>query len=372
MNESFRDYKDFDQTVFTRTPEGYLTGKIRVTGAGVFSYRTAEGLKRRLRPVTEVSAQDSISTLNCKPVTLLHPMEDVSPENAKKLQVGFTANDASWDGLNAYVTMTITDADAIREMLDGHVRAVSCGYDAELYKDSGNWQGVDYDEVMKNIRCNHIALVREGRAGDGVRFRIGDSSDFDRIFCENDNARQRAGENTMGRKFIIDGAEYEADEKVIFTLHETEKARDSAIESNKALKSQLDAMTAARDAAITERDQLKASLKDEKEIARLVDEKVAFIAKAQKLGIDIKAQDSVEAIKGAIIKKAYPEMVLDGKSADYLQGAYEAAMQKLGDSAQKSSPFAPSMEKLNDALDTDAAFNAMNEKINSASIKKEG
>jgi hypothetical protein len=176
----------------------------------------------------------------------------------------------------------------------------------------------------------------------------------------------------MGRKFIIDGAEYEADEKVIYTLHETEKARDSAIESNKALKSQLDAMTAARDAAITERDQLKASLKDEKEIARLVDEKVAFIAKAQKLGIDIKAQDSVEAIKGAIIKKAYPEMVLDGKSADYLQGAYEAAMQKLGDSAQKSSPFAPSMEKLNDALDTDAAFNAMNEKINSASIKKEG
>ena len=244
MNESFRDYKDFDQTVFTRTPEGYLTGKIRVTGAGVFSYRTAEGLKRRLRPVTEVSAQDSISTLNCKPVTLLHPMEDVSPENAKKLQVGFTANDASWDGLNAYVTMTITDADAIREMLDGHVRAVSCGYDAELYKDSGNWQGVDYDEVMKNIRCNHIALVREGRAGDGVRFRIGDSSDFDRIFCENENARQRAGENTMGRKFIIDGAEYEADEKVIYTLHETEKARDSAIESNKALKSQLDAMTA--------------------------------------------------------------------------------------------------------------------------------
>lgn len=339
MNESFRDYKDFDQTVFTRTPEGYLTGKIRVTGAGVFSYRTAEGLKRRLRPVTEVSAQDSISTLNCKPVTLLHPMEDVSPENAKKLQVGFTANDASWDGLNAYVTMTVTDADAIREMLDGHVRAVSCGYDAELYKDSGNWQGVDYDEVMKNIRCNHIALVREGRAGDGVRFRIGDSSDFDRIFCDNENARQRAGENTMGRKFIIDGAEYEADEKVIYTLHETEKARDSAIESNKALKSQLDAMTAARDAAITERDQLKASLKDEKEIARLVDEKVAFIAKAQKLGIDIKAQDSVEAIKGAIIKKAYPEMVLDGKSADYLQGAYEAAMQKLGDSAEAAGVF---------------------------------
>ena len=371
MNQSVRDYRDFDQTVFTRTPEGYLTGKIRVTGAGVFSYRTEQGLKRRLRPVTEVSAKDSISTLNNKPVTLLHPSEDVSPGNAKRLQVGFTANDASWDGLNAYVTMTVTDAAAIEEMLSGRVRAVSCGYDAELYKDSGNWQGVEYDEVMKNIRCNHIALVREGRAGDGVRFRIGDSSDFDRIFCDNEKAPSRAGENTMGRKLIIDGAEYEADEKVIDTLRAAEKARDEALNQSKSIKSQLDAMTAARDAAITERDQMKAAMKDEKEIARLVDEKVAFMANAQKFGIDIKAQDSVESIKGAFIKKAYPQMMLDGKSADYLQGAYEAALQKLGGSVSSRSPLAPNMERVADASDTEKAFAAMNEKLNAASIKKE-
>lgn len=166
MNETLRDYNDFDQTVFRTTPEGYLTGKIRVTGAGVFSYMTADGIKRRLRPVKEVSSQDSIDSLNSKPVTLLHPMQDVSPENAKKLQVGFTGTDASWDGLNAYVTMTITDAEAIKEMREGRVRAVSCGYDAGLERGKGNWQGVAYDEAMKDIRYNHIALVREGRAGD--------------------------------------------------------------------------------------------------------------------------------------------------------------------------------------------------------------
>lgn len=374
MNETLRDYNDFDQTVFRTTPEGYLTGKIRVTGAGVFSYMTTDGIKRRLRPVKEVSAQDSILSLNSKPVTLLHPMQDVSPENAKKLQVGFTGTDASWDGLNAYVTMTITDAEAIKEMREGRVRAVSCGYDAGLERGKGNWQGVAYDEAMKDIRYNHIALVREGRAGDGVRFRIGDSADFDRIFNVNDNAPLGAGENEMARKLIIDGAEYEADEKVIETLHAAQKARDEAEKESKTLQGKLDSMTASRDAAISERDQLKSRLKDESEIAHLVNEKVALLDCAKQFGVEVKASDSVEAIRSAMVKKAYPQMVLDGRSAEYMAGAYEAAVQKLKDSAQgsdeppKNSPFAPDMTQFKDDADTEKAFEAMNDKYNKLNI----
>jgi|GEM_PF-3053937 len=374
MNQSLRDYNDFDQTVFKTTPEGYLTGKIRVTGAGVFSYMTADGVKRRLRPVKEVSSQDSIESLNSKPVTLLHPMQDVSPENAKKLQVGFTGTDASWDGLNAYVTMTITDAEAIKEMREGRVRAVSCGYDAGLESGKGNWQGVAYDEAMKDIRYNHIALVREGRAGDGVRFRIGDSADFDRIFKVNDKAPQGAGVNRMARKLIIDGAEYEADEKVIDTLHAAQKARDEAEKESKAIQGKLDSMTAARDAAISERDQLKSKLKDESEITRLVDEKVALLDCAKQFGVEVKSSDSADVIRSAMVKKAYPQMVLDGKSADYMAGAYEAAIQKLKDSAEgqgestKKSPFAPDMTQFKDESDTEKAFEAMNEKYSKLSI----
>lgn len=373
MNQTLRDYNDYDPTVFHTTPEGYLTGKIRVTGAGVFSYMTADGLKRRLRPVKEVSAQDCIDSLNSKPVTLLHPMQDVSPENARKLQVGFTGTDASWDGLNAYVTMTITDANAIKEMREGRVRAVSCGYDADLERHGGNWQGVVYDEVMKNIRHNHIALVREGRAGDGVRFRIGDSADFDRIFCDNKTAQNGPGVNRMARKLIIDGAEYEADEKVVDTLHAAQKARDDAQEQSKTLKSQLDAMTAARDAAVSERDQLKASAKDEATINQLVSEKVSLIENAKKFGVQVKATDSADYIRSALVKQAYPEMVLDGKSADYITAAYDAAMLKLADSKQKpQSPFAPNMTQIKDAADPEAAYEAMNKKYSELSIKKEG
>lgn len=375
MNETLRDYNDFDQTVFRTTPEGYLTGKIRVTGAGVFSYMTADGIKRRLRPVKEVSSQDSIDSLNSKPVTLLHPMQDVSPENAKKLQVGFTGTDASWDGLNAYVTMTITDAEAIKEMREGRVRAVSCGYDAGLERGKGNWQGVAYDEAMKDIRYNHIALVREGRAGDGVRFRIGDSADFDRIFSEKRTAQNGPGENRMARKLIIDGAEYEADEKVIDTLHAAQKARDEAQQQSKALQGQLDSMTAARDAALSERDQLKAKAKDEATINQLVSEKVALLDNAKKFGVEVKATDSVDSIRSALVKSAYPEMVLDGKSADYIAAAYDAAMIKLADSTSpkdKKSPLAPNMTHMADGADPEEAFRAMNKKYSEVSIKKEG
>lgn len=375
MNETLRDYNDFDQTVFRTTPEGYLTGKIRVTGAGVFSYMTADGIKRRLRPVKEVSSQDSIDSLNSKPVTLLHPMQDVSPENAKKLQVGFTGTDASWDGLNAYVTMTITDAEAIKEMREGRVRAVSCGYDAGLERGKGNWQGVAYDEAMKDIRYNHIALVREGGAGDGVRFRIGDSADFDRIFSEKRTAQNGPGENRMARKLIIDGAEYEADEKVIDTLHAAQKARDEAQQQSKALQGQLDSMTAARDAALSERDQLKAKAKDEATINQLVSEKVALLDNAKKFGVEVKATDSVDSIRSALVKSAYPEMVLDGKSADYIAAAYDAAMIKLADSTSpkdKKSPLAPNMTHMADGADPEEAFQAMNKKYSEVSIKKEG
>lgn len=61
--------------------------------------------------------------------------------------------------------MTITDDGAIKEMREGRIRAVSCGYDAGLVSGKGDWQGIAYDKAMKDIRYNHIALVREGHAG---------------------------------------------------------------------------------------------------------------------------------------------------------------------------------------------------------------
>lgn len=68
MAQTFNDYNDFTECKFTHTPDGYLTGQICVTGAGVFRYKSddGKGIVRLLRPLNEVSKDESINGLNCK------------------------------------------------------------------------------------------------------------------------------------------------------------------------------------------------------------------------------------------------------------------------------------------------------------------
>lgn len=107
-----QDYQKFSPSVFHRTPEGYLTGKLCVTGAGVFRYLGDDNkFVGRLRSVDEV--KKATESINCKPVTLRHPSTPVTLDNVDKLQVGMSANDASFDGLNNWVTITVTNKDAV-------------------------------------------------------------------------------------------------------------------------------------------------------------------------------------------------------------------------------------------------------------------
>lgn len=320
MKQNLRDYWDVQPNVFKKTPEGYLTGRICVTGIGVFTYMTDAGKKRRLRPQAEVGLWDSLQTLNSKPVTYRHPSEDVNPDNVKKLSVGFTGTDVSFDGLNVYVTVTVTDKDAIDAIEKGDLKAVSCGYDVVLDQRGGNWQGVEYDEAMTEIRYNHVALVREGRAGDGVRFTVGDSvDDAERIF--NTNQKDEA----IMKKIMIDGAEVEVAENVAAHVEALNKAKDEAEAKAASLETEKATVEAERDAA-------KADLKkamDEKpsaeDLAKMVDEKLSLLSVAKEKGVEVKATDSAEEIKKAVIKAAYPEMNLDEKPEAYIDGLYEAA-----------------------------------------------
>jgi hypothetical protein len=65
--------------------------------------------------------------------------------------------------------MLITDAEGIQLIRSGK-RAVSFGYDAH-YRQIADGMGAQH-----NIRCNHVALVDEGRCGalHDRRFRTGD------------------------------------------------------------------------------------------------------------------------------------------------------------------------------------------------------
>ena len=309
-------------TGLTTTKEGYLQGRICVTGAGVFKYFGDGGkVLHRLRSVDEVSK--ATDGLNGIPITLRHPKELVNTKNFKSVAVGYTGTDASFDGLNNYVTVTITDEEAISAIREGKVKAVSCGYESFINDDTGTWQGSDYDQVQESIEYNHVALVREGRAGDGVRFRLNDSVE---LYDGNEFTQTNNKESAM-RKIQIDSVEYEADEAVIDAM---KKAQQDSAEKQKAL----DTMTAERDAAkalCDEKDKKIKALEDAAasvDVKSLVKNRLQLEKVADAAGIEKASEMDDKEIKAAVIGKAFGGISLDGKSDDYVQAMFDAACSK--------------------------------------------
>ena len=372
---NFKDRFLFEPQRLQRTPEGYLTAYIRVSCAGVFRYLGEDGktIERVLRPETEVGDPASVASLNSKPVTLRHPKENVTAENIKKYEVGFTGTDAFFDGIDLWVTITITDKKAIEAIENKEVQAVSCGYDIAVYETNedplNNWRGTEYNRVQRGIRYNHVALVYAGRAGESVEITVGDS--IDEIFNNHNNktgAKSSAKDSAM-KKLIIDNAAYEVDEAVLEAFNGLQKQLKDNAEASKSelasvtaakdeLSNKLDAVTAERDTAQAEAKTLKEKQIDEAAIQKMVDEKIVLVDTAKKYGCEVKAEDSALDIKKAVVSKAFGDkMDLKDKNEVYVQTAFDAACIHLDglNGSGEGSPLAKNFSGISDdAVDDEA------------------
>ena len=153
-----------------KTPEGYLictdailarTGKQTYTKDEVFG----DGDNTEIdidRPYDQVMNEKTIASFENKPVTFDHPEEDVNVGNYKSYAVGYVrdVHQGKVDGKDVILgNLVITDQDAINAIESGEHTDLSCGYDCDI-KDDGNG-----GYAQNNIRGNHIALCKEGRAG---------------------------------------------------------------------------------------------------------------------------------------------------------------------------------------------------------------
>ena len=315
-------YRDFRETCC------HLVVDIVCTGAGVFSYFDDKGKKiRLLRSIDDVKeATPGIADL---PITLFHPTEDVTPENVGRLKVGTIGHEVVFDGLNNKIHVDISDPKAVDAIKRRKIRAVSMGYDCRVVRDSGNWQGVDYDARQTEIVYNHMALVPAGRAGDGVNFRVrcGDAADFE-IFNKE--------EKHMKKTTLRDGSIVEVEDSVFDELKaykdESQSLKTAADEKQKVI----DTITGERDAAkasLTKAEKdiadLKAKALDEAEIGKRVDARLALLKVADEAKIEKAAEMSDKDIKAAIIAKAYDGISLEGKSDDYITAMFDAACAQL-------------------------------------------
>lgn len=111
-----------------------------------------------------------IATFNNLPILSEHiPVTAIGEDSHMPgLVVGSTGTDAAIDGPYLTNSLVIWAKPSIDGIVNDEKRELSSAYRYIADMTPGNFEGVDYDGVMRDIVGNHVALVFEGRAGSDV------------------------------------------------------------------------------------------------------------------------------------------------------------------------------------------------------------
>lgn len=113
------------------------------------------------RDASEVFKPESIESFIGKPVVNDHPYEAVGPDNYGRYSIGYLSNPRRGKAPNddlLFADLIVTTRQGI-DAIKGGKRAISVGYNAH-YEQTAPGLG-----RQRNIFCNHVALVDEGRCG---------------------------------------------------------------------------------------------------------------------------------------------------------------------------------------------------------------
>ena len=298
-----------------QTDEGFYNDSPVIGRTGILIYRNADGTERReYRPPEEAFNDDSLKSIRGKPVTLGHHGMVTADNIGNAKAVGTVLSAARKDG-------NTIRADVVIYNLDTTDRELSCGYTTELDETAGvTPEGEHYDAVQRNIRYNHLAIVTRGRAGV-ARLNL----DGEQYIEESEDAMEKIK--------LDSGLEYEA-------APEVKLAFDSMKEKAEADKKAFDELQAKYDVASAEVEKLKAdAVKAEEaykaDFAEAVKTALELREIAKEKGVENADGMSNDEIKRAVIGKVYPDVKLDGKSADYIEAIFDMSKSVAVEKADK-------------------------------------
>lgn len=108
--------------------------------------------------------QRALSSFNGVPLLIEHKFDSANQPNTA-LRVGTVGTSAKWEAPFVTNALSVWNEEAIKAIEDGSLRDLSCGYRyIPDFTPGKTPDGVEYDFVMRNIECNHVALVADGRA----------------------------------------------------------------------------------------------------------------------------------------------------------------------------------------------------------------
>lgn len=127
------------------------------------------------RPEEELKKAETIQSLNGVPLQLEHH-DDTAEKPAQYTRIGATGTDAVFEYPYLSNSLHFFNQKAIDLIESGEKCELSIGYDCEIHKEAGEFEGVPYDFVQRNIKIQHVALVECGRAGADVK--VSDSKEI--------------------------------------------------------------------------------------------------------------------------------------------------------------------------------------------------
>jgi len=341
------------------TAQGFLRFPVFMGRTGVQIYRKADGsIVKEFRPPEEVFREETMAGLRGIPVTNNHPSSDVTPENFKDLAVGYGSDQVDRiDGEGVSYQrgfVTIADAQAIRDIQDGKVE-VSLGYDVAIDETPGDYNGLVYDVIQRNITPNHLALVDKGRAGSEVRLRL-DSEDA--VMVNDNDSCKPFKEDLAMEKIKIGDKEYEVSKEAKDAIQGMLKEKDSELEKMKSdmegMKKEKSDMEGEKKSAEEKADSLEAKVdgltadlekakgqRNDADILKLVKER-KFVEKVAERVLDeesvkkIDSIDDTQEIKRMVIKTEFPEADLADKSSAYVNARFDHLAESLDKSSEEN------------------------------------
>lgn len=336
MNNS--DFIKFNTDEIETQPNGYLSLLATITRTGVFTYHYMNELGeavtvRQLRHPDDVFEPGSLQSLMGIPLTNEHPHEFLEPENSANKVVGMASDRPKEIYLDSdgekYLQqqVTIFDPDTIEDVVSGFKRELSLGYTLDHDDTPGEWNGQAFDVRQKNIRYNHLSVVKKARGGPLCKFNL----DAEEINVDGVCTDKVLNFNTVKGEDMIfnkDGKEYDVKDEVhaLLTTLETEKkeAVDAASEELTGLRASFDALQAKLD--LGEKSKATDAAKEEFHTA------VAARVKLEREASDLLGSESVDGlsdreIKEKVIAKS-SKVSLDGKSDAYVDAAFDLLVEK--------------------------------------------
>lgn len=295
----------------TKTPEGFVQDSPILSRVGVFEYRQPDGtIRKEFRPPEEVFHADHLASIAGKPITDEHHGR-ITSANARGKLIGATMSPGRADADNPdnlRGDIVIHDASSL-----GTKRELSLGYTLDLDETPGEYKGVRYDAIQRNIRVNHLALVSRGRAGN-ARLNL-DAADAVFVSKEDDEPIM-----TTVKVRLDSGLEYDAAPEIAVAF----AAQTAKVAAE---KTRADEAEKARDGLQAKVDGHEQALKTAREDAfKQATARVALIADAKTIGAKF-AEDAKDTdIRLAVIKHVRGDSIdLAGKSEAYVEAAYDMA-----------------------------------------------